>query len=862
MGKKEKVVEQPKDKFDGLSLDLKDIKSAVLNLASEEVEVLTTTCSACFNFVIKDREQNGNILLDMGAIEHLVALIASPDALIRRHSLMVLGLMSGIDSVRQVLAQDKQSIVASCTNLIQEDDAIVVEFAMAVLANLVAGSYSIKDEIAEQQSLPLIIKQLASADPDTKKHALVCLLSLAADFEVRGMIGELDAVVAAIGLITSEYPVIQQLALNLCSVLCHEPNAVEQLVGADGLEKLTLFVENNEFIDIHTHALETLAQCLVNDGVFTQFHESGQMTRLIQAIKTNIDQGQTPYAEEAGIYFSDFIYHLNKSLKVLVENGAADVIGRMLGSASDEAKISACKSTRVLAKEAAFRDIAADFGITRRIIELLQNENIAIRREAVLSLSLLIKNHETNLGLALSNRVTSHAIRLMGDMADHDLICGTLSVMVTLAKDEHAIREGHECGLIERLVAIAEQYCDSPSIQNRLLDVVTTYFVTDDDRKRIIDSALIEIVIELLLAPDRPVRQAACSAIMIIARSEQAAGALVSKGVLDALCRVQQSSHLKSNLADCTLQQVLTCNLSAKYALKRKLNQTDKIKDGFYDSGLLHAQAKFDSLSHHRQVDINDKQAVLLVNLPDNSLDSSKNIEAKNLHILRSNYSSSNMKNEPKSDRRNKKKREESLMIPNGANSTLRPLSKENSGQDGTRGLSVSRTQSKSAMLNDDNIETSKSPDPQVNVAVIKPVDMAILKHIDRAVNQLNNDQTVEEQLTIIADIVANAFGGPILKSELIEFGYEMAIVELKRASNSNVVPLGQIAKGLYRERALLFKVICDQVGLPVTLEQREYRRAWNAICLHGKHFIVDLMDSPGKLHAIDNPSATDYITV
>ena len=46
---------------------------------------------------------------------------------------------------------------------------------MAVLANIVQV-YSIKDEIAEQQSLPLIIKQLASADADTKKHTLVCLL--------------------------------------------------------------------------------------------------------------------------------------------------------------------------------------------------------------------------------------------------------------------------------------------------------------------------------------------------------------------------------------------------------------------------------------------------------------------------------------------------------------------------------------------------------------------------------------------------------------------------------------------------------------------------------------------------------------
>ena len=63
--------------------------------------------------------------------------------------------------------------------------------------------------------------------------------------------------------------------------MCLEPQAVEQLVGADGLEKLVLFVENREFMDIHTHALETLARCLVNEGILTQFHESGQMSRLV-----------------------------------------------------------------------------------------------------------------------------------------------------------------------------------------------------------------------------------------------------------------------------------------------------------------------------------------------------------------------------------------------------------------------------------------------------------------------------------------------------------------------------------------------------------------------------------------------------
>ena len=88
---------------------------------------------------------------------------------------MVLGLMSSVQTVRKVLVEDKQKIVQDCSTLIQDDDAVVVEFAIAILANL-AAVYQIKEEIIENGSLPAIIKLLSSNDPDTKKHALVCLL--------------------------------------------------------------------------------------------------------------------------------------------------------------------------------------------------------------------------------------------------------------------------------------------------------------------------------------------------------------------------------------------------------------------------------------------------------------------------------------------------------------------------------------------------------------------------------------------------------------------------------------------------------------------------------------------------------------
>ena len=80
--------------------------------------------------------------------------------------------------------------------------------------------------------------------------------------------------------------------------------------------------------------------------------------------------------------------------------------------------------------------------------------------------------------------------------------------------------------------------------------------------------------------------------------------------------------------------------------------------------------------------------------------------------------------------------------------------------------------------------------------------------------------QTIETQISIIGKSVSDFFGGSIEKSKLYEFGYEISIVQLKRSKLSNVLPLGCIKKGLYRERALLFKLICDQIFIPVSLEQ------------------------------------------
>ena len=86
--------------------------------------------------------------------------------------------------------------------------------------------------------------------------------------------------------------------------------------------------------------------------------------------------------------------------------------------------------------------------------------------------------------------------------------------------------------------------------------------------------------------------------------------------------------------------------------------------DGFYDSGLINTHAKFESIEHYREAAINDKQAILLVNLPE-SFEVTKNVKPKNVSILKSNFALAGLKTDQKTEKKQKsKRREESLMIP------------------------------------------------------------------------------------------------------------------------------------------------------------------------------------------------------
>jgi Ethylene-responsive protein kinase Le-CTR1 len=111
------------------------------------------------------------------------------------------------------------------------------------------------------------------------------------------------------------------------------------------------------------------------------------------------------------------------------------------------------------------------------------------------------------------------------------------------------------------------------------------------------------------------------------------------------------------------------------------------------------------------------------------------------------------------------------------------------------------------------------------------------------------------DAVSLIANVTALVCGGAIERSRVANYPFKFRITELKLQGASNVIPIGLINKGTFYHRALLFKALCDRVGVaPCLLVRGEYNRAWNIVDLK-KMVISALPETPSSSN---HKAATD----
>ncbi|KAI8620779.1 armadillo-type protein [Chytriomyces sp. MP71] len=99
---------------------------------------------------------------------------------------------------------------------------------------------------------------------------------------------------------------------------------------------------------------------------------------------------------------------------------------------------------------------------------------------------------------------------------------------------------------------------------------------------------------------------------------------------------------------------------------------------------------------------------------------------------------------------------------------------------------------------------------------------------------------TPRQQLRQVATVVSNAMGGAVDVAALSEFAFKFKITELKMKMETNILPLGHVSTGTFYHRALLFKAVCDRIGLgPCSLVRGEYNRAWVVVDIRKQTIVV-----------------------
>ena len=104
-----------------------------------------------------------------------------------------------------------------------------------------------------------------------------------------------------------------------------------------------------------------------------------------------------------------------------------------------------------------------------------------------------------------------------------------------------------------------------------------------------------------------------------------------------------------------------------------------------------------------------------------------------------------------------------------------------------------------------------------------------------------------------LAALVADRLGGAGVPPAALARAHADASCAAKAAARSVIVPLGTLAAGTARHRALLFKVLADAVGLPCALVKGhafvgDDDSAAALVRVGGAEWQVDLLDEPGRL--------------
>ncbi|XP_039088948.1 armadillo repeat-containing protein 3 isoform X6 [Hyaena hyaena] len=779
-------------------------------LNSPEEEILAKACEAIYRFALKG-EENKATLLELGAVEPLTKLLTHEDKTVRRNATMIFGILASNNDVKKLLREldVMNSIIAQ---LAPEEEVVIHEFASLCLANM-SAEYTSKVQIFENGGLEPLIRLLASPDPDVKKNSIECIYNLVQDFQCRTTLQELNVVPPILDLLKSEYPIIQLLALKTLGVITNDKGARAMLRDNQGVDHLIKILETKELNDLHIEALSVIANCLEDMDTLILIQQTGGLKKLLSFAENSTIPDIQKNAAKAitkAAYDPEIrkLFHEQEVEKCLVA---------LLGSENDGTKIAASQAISAMCENSGSKEFFNNQGIPQLIL-LLKGDNEEVREAASLALANLTTCNTANANAVAEADGVDPLINILSSTRD-GAVANAATVLANLAMQEPLRVNIQNHDVVRALIGPLRSA--NTVVQSKAALTVAATACDVEARTELRNSGGLEPLVELLRSKNEEVRRHASWAVMVCANDELMAVELCKLGALDILEEV--------NLSDLCLQEP------------------------------------------------SDQRAVLLVNSKSSDVSPPPSTEDKSSDVGygRSISSSSSLR------RASKEKSnyhfstgfgsptEEKSEPPSGRNTAV---SKGTTKEKGSRKVRGKKEEEKVKEEEEASTLPKLMGEGSPEKEWYPPFDPDFCVYVYEVTKSIFPITNIKEQIEVLAKYVAEKMGGKISKEKLHDFSWELHISELKFQLKSNVVPIGQIKKGIFYHRALLFKALADKIGIGCSLVRGEYCRAWNEVKLMNETpkgligvlpppevYIVDLMFHPGGLMKLRSREADLY---
>ncbi|KAK3099626.1 hypothetical protein FSP39_007188 [Pinctada imbricata] len=921
MGKKVKEEKKapPDDVFDAILVESRQAGTVVLMLSSPEEDVQSKACEAIYKFVEKC-DENKKMLLDLGAGEALLKLMQSEDRIVRRNACMAIGVMTAHSDVRKFIRKNEEAIPTMITLLAPEEDTVVHEFSALSLSYL-ATEFSSKAVIIENNGIEPLVKCLNSHDPDVQKNSIEALAQLLLDYQARGVIRDADGLAPMLELLKSEFAIIQKLSLLALDRASQDAENRAALRELEAMSRLIDFVAHPEWNDLHVMAVMVLSNLLEDPESLEVIKETGGLKRLVALITDQVPPDEEPKSgggakgeKKAGsraakksakggkkeesekeepppgeaiiptlpdvkMCAAKAIARSAKNAenrKILHEQEAEKMLIHLLSHESTDVQTAAAMAIGIMAENLLSKDSVREWEGIQPLIKLCSSDNGDVKEAATLALANLTTSNSGNCQEVSNYGGIEALIHLLADPRD-EALANAACILTNVATEEVIRSEAQGKGVVTALLGPLKTKNSNTNVQAKVSLAVAAFVCDADSRSEFRNASGVEHLVELLHSGNDEVRRNASWALAVCAVDEPTATEICKLGGMDTLQEIQVSGTRRNPFAEVALQRLLDSNLSAKYALTGHLSSTNLIENGFYDAGQIRPNTKFLPIEDYCGLPLNDKRAILFVNAKADPVtqvsNSQTDVDTKQDTSKTSVSGKSSRTGRDSKANDNYRGKRRMSAIPDVA---------ENGG--GERSSSAARSARGKSKSQKEKEEKQREEELQAqlqreaenisqteNQPVQPPTDSNLLKYVEEVTERIMPLPSVKEQVTALAQYVADKMGGPIEKGQLTHFSWELPISQVKFELKCNVVPIGKIKAGIHIHRALLFKALADRIAVCCTLTRGEYNRAWNEVMLPDtddtpgapkfppKAYIVDLIHEPGKLMKSDSPEAVQY---